>query len=138
MFTSGGTSMGRVVAATTAVFLSVGTVVLLASLGYVWAPAAGCGVLAAIAVGVVVERDRRALAEARNQFAVAFLNSPLGLAIVDADGRLQRTNAAFADLFGLASPGSETALPALFPPAGRDAIAVALHAVSVGRAPGSR
>ena len=130
--------MGRVVAATTAVFLAVGTVVLLASLGYVWAPAAGCGVLAAIAVGVVVERDRRALAEARNQFAVAFLNSPLGLAIVDADGRLQRTNAAFVDLFGLASPGSETALPALFPPAGRDAIAVALHAVSVGRAPGSR
>src|SRR4051812_27979922 len=89
----------RPAAALAAVVVAIGGVVVLASLGYRWAPAIGCGVLAAVAVGIVVDRDRRALAEARGEFATAFLNSPSGLAIIDADGRLERVNAAFAGIF---------------------------------------
>jgi len=129
----------RTAAAMVSVVLAVAAVVLLASLGYRWAPAIGAGVLAAVAVAVVVDRDRRALAEARTQFAIAFLNSPQGLAIVDAEGRLERTNAAFAGIFGFTRTESgRTTLPELFPPTSRDAISVALQAISIGRAPGSR
>lgn len=126
-------------AATTVLALAVGAVVLLAAFGYRWAPAIGCGVLAAVAVGLVADHNRRALEQARTQFAVAFLNSPLGLAIVDADGRLARTNAAFSSFFGFirTMPGNST-LPELFPPTSRDAISVALQAISIGHAPGSR
>jgi diguanylate cyclase (GGDEF)-like protein/PAS domain S-box-containing protein len=132
-------SLVRAAAAVAAVVLAVGAVVLLAAFGYRWAPAIGAGVLAAVALGLVVDHNRRALAEARTQFAVAFLNSPLGLAIVDADGRLERTNAAFAGIFGFlrTQPGQST-LQELFPPTSRDAISVALQAISVGHAPGSR
>ncbi|MDQ1699624.1 MAG: hypothetical protein QOG34_1487, partial [Frankiaceae bacterium] len=128
----------RTAAAVAAVLLAVSAVVVLASFGYRWAPAIGCGVLAAIAVAVVVDRDRRALAEARTQFAVAFLNSPLGLAIVDADGRLDRANGAFGSLFGFTRTQPGASLPELFPPTSRDAISVALQAISIGHAPGSR
>src|SRR5579885_36705 len=129
----------RASAAVAAVVGAVGTVVLLASFGYLWAPAIGCGVLAAAALGLVVDYNRRALAQARTQFAVAFLNSPLGLAIVDAEGRLERTNAAFGAIFGFSrtEPGNTT-LPELFPAGSRDAITVALRAISIGHAPGSR
>src|SRR4051812_3517379 len=91
----------RTPAAVAAVVLSGTAVVLLAAVGYGWAPAFGSGLLAAIAVGTVVDRDRRALAEARSLFAIAFLNSPSGLAIVDGAGQLERANGAFADLFRL-------------------------------------
>ncbi len=120
------------------VAIAVGAVVLLAALGYRWAPAIGAGVLAATAVGLVVERDRRALAEARTQFAIAFLNSPMGLAIIDAGGRFERTNAAFAGIFGFTRTQDGTTLADLFPPSGQAAISVALQAICVGHAPGSR
>src|SRR4051794_39190469 len=84
----------RTAFAVLAVVVAVGAVVVLASFGYRWAPAIGSGILAAVALGVVVDRDRRALAEARSQFAIAFLNSPSGLVIVDPDGRIERANAA--------------------------------------------
>jgi len=130
--------LARAVLAVATVVAAVGAVVLLAASGYRWAPAIGAGVLAAIAVGIVVERDRRALAEARGQFAVAFLNSPSGLAIVDADGRLERTNAAFAAVFGFTRTEPGNAFAELFPPVGHEAISVALQAICVGHAPGSR
>src|SRR4051794_6048470 len=113
----------RAASAVAAVVLAVTAVALLASFGYRWAPAIGCGLLAAIAVGVVVDRDRRALAEARTQFAIAFLNSPLGLAIVDAGGLLERTNAAFAGIFGFTrTEAGKATLAELFPPTARDSI----------------
>jgi len=132
-------SPAAVTVAAAAVLAAVGAVVLLDTFGYRWAPAIGCGVLAAVAIGLVVDHNRRALAEARTQFAVAFLNSPLGLAIVDADGRLVRSNAAFGALFGFTrtQPGQST-LPELFPAGSRDVISVALQAISIGHAPGSR
>jgi diguanylate cyclase (GGDEF)-like protein/PAS domain S-box-containing protein len=129
----------RAVLAVAFVVAAVSAVVVLASFGYRWAPAIGSGVLAAIAVGVVVEHDRRALAAARSQFAIAFLHSPSGLAIVDADGRVERTNSAFAEIFGLAGRRNDLAsFVDLFPPSGRDAASVALRAIGIGRAPGSR
>jgi diguanylate cyclase (GGDEF)-like protein len=129
----------RTTAAVAAVVGAVGAVVVLASFGYRWAPAIGSGVLAAVAVGIVVDRNRRLLAEARSQFAIAFLNSPSGLAIVDGAGRLERANAAFAGIFQIAdSRRDKTNLLDLFPATGRDAISVALQAISAGRAPGSR
>jgi diguanylate cyclase (GGDEF)-like protein len=116
---------------------AVGAVVVFASFGYRWAPAAGSGVLAALAVGVVVDRNRRALDEARGQFATAFLHSPSGLAIVDGGGRLERTNRAFVEKFGLEDDGTGTPFVDLLPPTGREAIAVAISAICEGRSRGS-